>query len=121
MHARVTTKSIINWLNSPVKRQRFRGNISCISQIWILICVGEKNGRGQQGDSTSKRSVVYLKVAKWADIQCSYHKKMKIIMWDDEGVNELYCGNHFTIYTCHWTLSLHSVFYPLYLNKVRGG
>ena len=72
-------------------------------------------------ETGSKYSIVYLKVSKWADIQCSFHKKMKIIIQDDEGVNEVYCINHSQYTHVTDTLSLHNVFCSLYINKLRVG
>ena len=43
----------------------------------------------------------YLKVGERVNHKCSHQKtNKKVIMWGDGGVNYLYCGNHFTIYTC---------------------
>ena len=44
-------------------------------------------------------ALTHLKVAK-RNLKNHRHTHKKVIMWEDGGVNYLYWGNHFKIYTC---------------------
>ena len=60
---------------------------------------------------------------KRIDLKYSHHKKERVIMWHDGGVNQHYSGNHFVKYIYQvnilYTLNVHNVICQLHLNKAE--